>query len=513
MLWLLASCDPDPTTEPTEPVVPVSFTAPPALSANPTAGLTAWLDLSLSAPRALRVTVSNPDRTWTVDAPVGADHHLLLTGFRPEVDHPIRIDAVDELGRVAGTAELTHRGEALPADFFTWETRASSPAEMEPGVTLLGLGNYLVAVDPQGLPVWFVPIQGSIHEANRLSTGELVVVVNRQLVTVFGVSGEPHQMYRPARNFDDPVGSIAVDVEALHHDLIELPNGNLVGLSIERRWLDYPVSEADAGAGMAPVWVAGDVVVEFDRAGNLVRELPLLDRLEPQRIGYDSVDGNYWEDFEPWSGDEVKDWSHGNALSYDPVSDTLLVGLRHQDAVVGLAFATGEVAWVVAPTETWPPRMADVVLAPDTPGFEYAYHMHGAKFTASDPSTGLLRIALFDNGNYRASPFAPQVPQEENYSRALELELDPAAGVYRPVWSWGEDLDPPHFSGSVGDVDVLPTTDHVLVTFGNVADPTLGGVRVVELTRDHQIVWDLVVPFPTATTFRSQRLAGLIQGL
>lgn len=490
------------------PVEPVDFTTAPAVTINPAAGLTAWLDLSVSEPRSIVVELHNTDRVSTITTPVAADHHVLLVGFRAGSAHEIVVRAVDDEGRTAAEQTLSYTTPPLPTDFFQWEMGTVSLSQMEIGATLVGFGNYLTLLDPEGFPVWYLPIQGSIHEANRLANGNFLVVVNRTMVHEFSLDGTLVSSYRAAGTDDVPAGSIAVDVDATHHDAIELPNGNLVGLSIERRMFDdYPSSESDPLAPPAPAWVAGDIIVEWTRDGTVVNRWPLLDLLDPTRIAYDSVVGNYWEDFEPWIGDDIKDWSHGNALSYDAATDTLLVGMRHQDAVIGLSHSTGELSFIIAPPEGWPSSLQDKLLTPTDPGFVYPYHPHGAKFTPDGT------VMLFDNGNNRASAYETPTLDWDNFSRALELQLDLTARTYSTVFEFGQNLDPNHFSGSLGDADPLPNTGNVLVTFGNIGNPDLGGVRIVEVTRAGEIVWDLVVPYPTATTYRAQRLSGVIPGL
>jgi hypothetical protein len=491
--------------DPCEDAAPVEGTA--ELADNPDAGLTEWLDVSLSVAAPVRVTVQNDDRTWSFDDPVvSTDHHVLLTGLRAEQVHQVEVAAIGhECAGSAASVDFTP--PPLPADFPPYRVTVADPTAIEPGVTLLGLRGYLIAVDPAGAPVWYEPIDGSIHEANRTASGDLYVIVNRQTLTVTDLSGAPKAVYRAARTTDPLADTVPVDVDAIHHDAIQLPNGDFAALSIERRWIeDYPASETNPRT-TAPAWVAGDVVVEFAPDGTVVKQVALLDLLDPHRIVYDSVDGDYWEDFGPWAGDDIKDWSHGNAVSYDPASDVMLVGLRHQDAVVGIDWSTGELAWIVAPPQNWIEPYRDRLLTSDVDGFVEPYHEHGAKFTASGT------VVLFDNGNYRAEPVAEPLPDQQNYSRALEISVDPASGTWHPVWSWGQTLDPSHFSGSLGDVDVLPATDHLLVTFGNLANPYLGGVEVDEVTRDGEVVWQLVIDDPDGTTFRAERLTGLFPGL
>ncbi|MEZ4241635.1 MAG: aryl-sulfate sulfotransferase [Myxococcota bacterium] len=44
-------------------------------------------------------------------------------------------------------------------------------------------------------------------------------------------------------------------------------------------------------------------------------------------------------------------WSHANAVEVDPRDDTLIVSVRHQDAVLKLT-RDGEIRWILAPTPT-----------------------------------------------------------------------------------------------------------------------------------------------------------------
>ncbi|MEQ1502554.1 MAG: aryl-sulfate sulfotransferase [Myxococcota bacterium] len=511
ILGLAVGCggDDDGSDDPTgsSPTEPVTFVAGPTIRDNPDAGLTAWLDLTLSDAAALEIDVTGPDRTYTIASPSAVDHTVLITGLHPESTHDLVVRAVDAEGRTIGSAPVEVTTPRLPTDFFTWQVPTSAPDRMEPGITLVGFGNYLVMLDPQGHPVWYMPVQGSIHEATRLANGDLILVVNRTTVTEVDLSGAIVRQWRAGLTTDQPASAIPLDVEATHHDVLELPDGNLVTLSIERRTIDdYPTSEVTAGAPTASAWVAGDVVVEFTPDGEVVHQWPLLDLLDPHRIAYDGVRGTYWEDFAPWVGDDIKDWSHGNAVSYDPPTDTLLVSLRHQDAVIGLARQTGALKWIIAPPVNWPADLADKVLVSTDPAPVYNYHQHGAKFTPSGT------VMMFDNGNNRASAFEPVVEDPDNYSRGLELALDLDAGTYHTVWSWGQQLDPKYYAGSLGDCDPLPVTGNRVVTFGNLLNPTLPGVRIVELTPADEIVFDLVVPFQV-TTYRSQRLAGMIPGL
>ena len=57
-------------------------------------------------------------------------------------------------------------------------------------------------------------------------------------------------------------------------------------------------------------------------------------------------------------------------------------------------------------------------------------------------------LVLFDNGNYKASPFDgnPTVPDDENFSRGVEYEIDEEAMEVRQVWEYGESIQDRLFS-------------------------------------------------------------------
>lgn len=472
------------------------FLEEPALRENPDAGLTLFLDLVLDAPTLLRVTIDDGRRVWTQEVQGGLAPEVLLLGFTPGSEAEIRVDSIGGT-ELYGTRTLRTTIPPLPEGFPTFTVSADADA-MEPGVTLIASGGLLVMVDPEGVPVWFKEVDGVVHGTARFSDGSLAYVLDRSTVEAVDLAGRSVRRWR-ARTADEPDG-IAVDVESFHHDVVELPDGGFASLSVERRQVeDYPADERTAGT-TAPAWVAGDVIVEVDADGTVRRSLPLLDLLDPTRIAYDAVVGDFWEDFGSWRGDDVKDWSHGNALWHDAPTDSWLVSLRHQDAVIAVSRATGTLRAILAPPANWPPELDGLLVRPAEPaGFAYAYHQHGAKTTPDG------NVLMFDNGNRRASAWEPVTPDAENTSRCVEYTFHDAT-TYEVAFEY---VGP--FSGSLGDCDLLPETGNHLVTFGNVKDPALPGVRIVEVTPDGTEVFVLEVPQP-ATAFRAERMPGLIPG-
>ena len=78
-------------------------------------------------------------------------------------------------------------------------------------------------------------------------------------------------------------------------------------------------------------------------------------------------------------------------------------------------------------------------------------------------------ILLFDNGNYRASPFdgRAKVPDSDNYSRAVEYSIDETTMEVRQVWEYGTNIEWRMFSASQGDADLMPKTGNVVLTLSD----------------------------------------------
>ena len=305
------------------------------------------------------------------------------------------------------------------------------------------------------------------------------------MITEIDMLGNRVARWHAARAFPDGLeGSIPLDIWSLHHAFRELPNGNLLAMSIEQRELeDYPTSEEDPGAAPETTKVIGDVIVEFTRAGEIVKEWRCFEILDPFRIGYGSLGGFWWGRGYP----DSCDWSHCNGIDYDPRDDSMLLSFRCQDAVVKLQRSSGDIVWILGPHDNWRKPWSDKLLTPDG-DLEWQYHQH-------DPSlTSRGSVMLFDNGTFRATPLSPKRPATQNYTRILEVEVDEAARRVREVWAYGgPGIDAP-YSTYVGGATALPQTGNVLINYSGVILDRDGGasdrnreehnsIHVMEVTR------------------------------
>jgi hypothetical protein len=142
---------------------------------------------------------------------------------------------------------------------------------------------------------------------------------------------------------------------------------------------------------------------------------------------------------------------HANGGFYDEDSGVLIVSLRHQDALVRIDPATGELIWILGNHDNWDAEFEPYLLDPVGP-LTWPYHQHAPMI---GPAGNIL---VFDNGNSRASPHTAQVAMtdSQSWSRLVEYSVDVAAMRVTQTWEYAtNDLSGDLFSGSKGDADYL----------------------------------------------------------
>jgi hypothetical protein len=222
------------------------------------------------------------------------------------------------------------------------------------------------------------------------------------------------------------ITSADLGLPGLHHDVIELDNGNFLTLSYTFRDIDYP----DIGTAH----VAGDLLVEVSPDGEIVWEWDTFDHLDPQRrrLGFDEVI------LDPATLESAHDWTHGNGILYDVATDTVTYSMRHQDWVVQIDRASGDILWRFG-------NEGDFALT----GGTWQYHQHSPQWQADGS------LLLYDNGIGN-----PDLADPLETSRAARFSIDPVAMEAAMEW---EDSAEDFLSIIAGDADRLPDGS-ILVT-------------------------------------------------
>ena len=177
--------------------------------------------------------------------------------------------------------------------------------------------------------------------------------------------------------------------------------------------------------------------------------------LDPTRVTY--LTGDFPS---PLAG--TLDTEHANAIVDDTNDDSIIVSQRDENAIYKFSRATGQLIWILAPPVGWPTNFQRYLLTPVGTPFEWSYGQHAPELT---PQGTLL---VFDDGEWRASPFDPPVPDPDNYSRAVEYSIDETNMTISQVWDSydsGQGGGDRIYSTIMGNADWLPQHRNVLATF------------------------------------------------
>lgn len=397
-----------------------------ACSDGPTAGsraevLAAEVDSSAgSIFRTLDVRLSRPAGAeveyWSAATPPlrvrarseAGEHSLFLPRLRASTAYQYQVWATDARGRPRGqpsAGEFTT--SALPAEMAAIRFRAVGRPTLP--VTVLELmtrpadaGRRLVAVDEDGEVVWYYPREGALKILGftRRANGNYVILE----------WGEGLREVAPDGRLVSRI-TAQPGVWVPHHDVVATPQNTVIFLSAE--WQSFGDSSA-----------VGEAIWEWNP------DTGALDRRWRSSSAF-----SWPRDRGPLS--TPNDWLHSNSLSMGPRGN-VVVSSRSTHQVISIAPGWGPLEWKLGGEgSTFAIDPADRFLA---------------QHTATEVAPN--RVLLFDNGFERPGGA---------YSRALELELNPATGTARRVWEFRP--TPDNYASIISSARRLPN-GNTLVQFG-----------------------------------------------
>lgn len=485
------------------------FAAPPTIRPNPIqrVPLVAIIDLVATDDVVPSLEISDGQRRWEQAWRVqpARKHRLAVLGMRPNREHTIRVKLTAANREPEYSAPLTFRTPTLPVTFPPLKVLLSNPAKMEPGLTLFSVNlwrdsvsmldyGYLIALDSAGEVVWYCDTGDRIADIRILKNGHLLYQHGnyRYLYEIDIMGRDIRRWYGTGLTGAPDASAIPVAVDTMHHDILELPNGNFMTLATELvKFDEYPISEFDPDAPWAPAHVVCDVVVEFNpQTGAIVDQLRLIDVLDRKRFGYMALSG-FWKDKynESIEGDFSRDWSHANSLEYLPDEQSIIVSFRHLDCIMKIDWKGKQPRWIFGDPGGWGEAWQKFLLKPEGV-LAWPYHQHSPQLT---PRGTLL---MYDNGNYRARPFNKITPAEENQSRVVEYEIDEQAMSVNQIFEYSGTPRDRFYCPFYSEADWLTQTQNILVTDGGHIELDDGTpndevpaerqwARIFEITRDN----------------------------
>jgi len=488
----------------------LTILSPPTVIGASNAPLAATLTLTTDVPSRVSVDVNDGSTPWHHDfLDFATVHSEMLVGFKAGQSNVITVTVTDLNHRsVTVATPASFMTAPLPSNLPTLTIHYSDPQKMEPGYTLFRLANndngaaYVTIVDDFGNVVWYSSMTSTL-DVRQLANGNLFIPLTTNFVEV-NLLGQLQQSWNVPPGY-------TIDF----HDGVPTDHGTILYLYDDTRQLpEYPTSSTNPNAPMAPAAVEFNRVLEISAANSvtnttLLNNWSLIDMLQPTRVDYLTFSIHY-----PALG---WDSEHANAVIEDPRDHSIIVSLRHQDAVIKFT-RDGNLKWILGPHENWNAQFQPYLLTPVGEPFEWNYAQHAPVVT---PQGTLL---LYDDGNFRASPFDSAVADVDNYSRAVEYRINEDTMEVSQVWDYGRTNDVRIFTDRVGNADWLPKTGNVLVNFGNVdfidgSRPSPGNsfatiLRILEVTHgdNSEVVFDLTASTTGpagAFAYRSHRIPDL----
>ncbi len=459
--------------------------------ANP---LSALILFETAEPAQTTVTVMGKNQyatfTYTMDSFI-THHEVAVLGLYPGQKNQVDL-AIDYQNGQEETFEQLLQTEPLPYDFPSLDVQVSKPEKMEPGVDLMIPcldTNYTYLLDANG------DVRGYFTNKNFGHCTAMRLLKNGRLLTTGDVEKlMPYNMYTLWEM--NLLGKVFVEYEipnAVHHDIVELENGDFLAASNNANMpLGYDTRE--------------DVVIRIDRqTGAVIDEYDLRQILDDSRDPYTHYDPGV-------QNAPNRDWAHMNSVAMDESDNSIIVSSPIQSAVVKFNADTKKIDWILSSPEGWDGEFSkyrQYLLKPIGTDFEWQWGQHSVKIlpdTDGDPNT--IDILLFDNGQARSFTQANSVDPADNYSRAVIYRINEVDMTVEQVWQYGQDLGSGAYATFLGSVDQLTQTGNFNIAFGGmlrqdgvpVDDIVMGVIgktqvqsRVVEVQRNGGEVFDVSV--------------------
>ena len=292
------------------------------------------------------------------------------------------------------------------------------------------------------------------------------------------------------------LGKIIVEYQipnAVHHDIVELSNGDFLATSNNINMPQgYDTRE--------------DVIIRIDRlSGMVTKQYNLREVLDERREPYNHYDPGIQNSLNT-------DWAHTNSALLNEADNSIIFSSPIQSAVVKMDADTQGIDWILSSPEGWDgefSKFQQYLLLPIGDNFEWQWGQHAVTILPDedgDPQT--IDLLLFDNGQSRSYDQTTSLPPAENYSRAVIYRINEQYRTVEQTWEYGKDLGSTAYSTFLGGVEELNQTNNMNIAFGGmlrqdgvpVDDIVMGVIgkmqvisRVVEVTRASELVFDVRV--------------------
>lgn len=481
----------------------INILSGPSFTSTTNAPLAGLLQFTSDVPSRVSVFISNGTTVREQDFyNFATSNSVPLYGFQPNQTNLIQVTAFDQYGNAFTSPQLLKFVTApLPSDFPEITLLKGVPSQMEPGYTLFTVQNrannngYIVIVDASGNVVWYRRVlQSTDIDVQQLADGNLFIHEQSPAgrFVELNLLGQIVQTWAPAAGY--PINS---------HAAVLTSRGTILYISdVSENVPNFPTllptQSTTTNPPLATVKIDDNPIVEVSTNGTLVNAWSPINQIDPTRVTY--LTGDFPSPY-------GMDCEHANAVVDDTNDDSIIVSLRDENAIYKFSRATGNLIWILAPHDSgvapdaaWPTSFQKYLLTPVGSSFGWSYGQHAPMLT---PQGTLID---FDDGPDRASPFEPILADQNNYSRAVEYNINQTNMTISQVWDSYDQGNAPGdriYSYIMGNADWLPQQRNVLTTYAwvnytNGVSVDANGAtmaRIVEYTHDPvpQVVFDLAL--------------------
>ena len=463
-----------------------SYTIKTELNPNKISPLTAQLKVSANMPCSVSFKVLGESPIEQSFDEVSENLVISIVGLYANTTNDVVITYRYEGGKVHDTIKI--KTNALPEGFPSIKINTLNRVKMESGlhgcdIHLANNGTFNsmpLIFDDQGQIRWYFDLSFNgkmISPFQRLADGT-VLMVSRHNIFEFDMLGKQLKQSVISQNY------------GMHHDVVVLPNGNLlVCIGKKNEFINVEGEQIRSDS---------DFIILYDREkGKIIKEWDLAKHLDVSR-----QERNYIK---------KGDWLHMNGLAFNEKDSTIIVSGRNQ----GLSKISWDdkLEWILSENKNWGKsgRSGDgfetkpyILKAVDENGNAYANNIQNGKISTEDfdfawgPHAPEVlpngNIIVFDNGVYR------NFNDENNYSRAVEFEINDVDKTVKQVWQFGKERGEAFYSSIISDVDYLSNSDNILVTSGFVTPKENHNGKIVEVSRaTGEVVFEATLYFKTLT--------------
>lgn len=414
------------------------------------------------------------------------EHSIPVLGLYADTENEVSVTLTDEAGNQVEKT-VTIKTGTLPESIAKIEVKEADTQKMSLGTSELTFvvpsTKRAYAFDANGDVRWYSTRYDS-HIFKELNNGNLLYLTKESNdADTYNVLLETDYLGKIYKRYDFSSSSAANDtgktegeMTVVHHDGIELPNGNLL----------LTVNDGSK--------YIEDTMIELNReTGEIEKTIDLKDLL-PE---------SFYEEYDSTSREDGKiDWFHQNSIEYDEADNSIIISGRHQDTIMKIDYETEEIIWIMGDSSGWPEEYQAYFLTGDV---KASGGQHAAiVLPDQDNDAATTDILYYDNN---ISVTRGDEAESEKYSEARQVRINEEEMTIEEVWSFGEDLGTDYYTKIIGSARYLSRTGNRLVNFGYRDEGETSSI--MEVTEEGEVVLNVdLTDFPTsAWAYRAERFS------